>query len=72
MRTRVYILTPHAGSPLKETRGHGHGHGHVLFILATYHEGKWTTHPNPLSPIPAQAQQRALVRMTVTVTEYLF
>ncbi len=40
----------------------GTGHGHGLFILATYHKGKWTTHPNPLSPsIPAQTQQRALV-----------
>ncbi len=28
-----------------------HGHGHGLFILATYHKGKWTTHPNPLSPV---------------------
>jgi hypothetical protein len=28
------------------TLRHGHGHGHGLFILATYYEGKWTTHPS--------------------------
>ncbi len=41
---------------------HGHGQGHVVFILATYPEGKWTINPNPFSPsIIAQTWQRALV-----------
>jgi hypothetical protein len=31
--------------------GHSHGHGHGLFILATYHKGKWAT----VSPIRMSA-----------------